>query len=127
MLDTYEQQLLKSWEETFKKGQLSMWILLGLIDSDRHMQQIQDFILKSTNETLRADNQSIYRALRKFKAAEIVTTKITPGSRGPDHITYSLTETGSRVLAEFIHRNISSVYLNSENIKLFKKGSQYDT
>ena len=36
--------LLNSWEETYKKGQLTLWIFLSLKDGDKYVDEIKYFI-----------------------------------------------------------------------------------
>ena len=38
--------LLKAWEETYKKGQLSFWIFLALKESPKYVTEIKCFIEK---------------------------------------------------------------------------------
>jgi PadR family transcriptional regulator PadR len=33
--------LLTTWEETYKKGQLTLWIFLALRDGDKYMNEIK--------------------------------------------------------------------------------------
>ena len=64
-LDKYEKELLAGWEEVYKKGHLTLWILLSLKHSPKHMTQIKRFLQAYTDGTLWADDKSIYRALRR--------------------------------------------------------------
>jgi len=36
--------LLNSWEETYKKGQLTLWIFLSLKDGDKYVDEINSFL-----------------------------------------------------------------------------------
>jgi PadR family transcriptional regulator PadR len=111
---------LDGWEEAFKKGQLTLWIMLALKDGPKHMADIKHFIYRATNGTLTADDKSMYRALRRYYDAEMLdfTTK---SSNGPDLKIYSLTKIGHKVLKEFTKRNITDVFYQS-NIKELIKG-----
>lgn len=109
-MDTYEQQLLGGWEEVFKKGQLTLWIMLSLKDGPKHMAQIKDFIYAATNGSLSADDKSMYRALRRYYDTELVDFRTEPGQGGPDRKLYVLTDIGRRVLHAFITRNITQVF-----------------
>lgn len=122
-LDTYEQQLLESWEDIHKKGQLTLWILLALKASPKHMQQIKEFVTFITNHTLSADDKSMYRALRRYYDAELVDFTRQPSDDGPDLKIYHLTDVGRRVLAEFIERNIT-IFYRSEVMKLLNERSK---
>ena len=37
--------LLSSWEETYKKGQLTLWIFLALKDGQKYVDEIKKFII----------------------------------------------------------------------------------
>jgi PadR family transcriptional regulator PadR len=120
-LSKYEQTLLDGWEDIYKKSQLTFWILLALEAGDKHMSEIKHFIQKSTNETLTVDDQSMYRALRRFADAELVTAYTKPSQSGPDLKVYTLTETGVRILGAFTKRNIVDIYLNPSILKRITK------
>lgn len=114
-LDQYERKLLEGWEEVFKKGQLTLWIMLALKDGPKHMAEIKAFITSATNHSLSADDQSMYRALRRYNDAEMVDFTTKPG-KGPDRKVYSLSGVGAKVLENFIQRNIVEVFFKP-NIK----------
>src|SRR5579862_1002697 len=109
-LDDYEKKLLEGWEEVFKKGQLTLWIMLALKDGPKHMTEIKQFIYKATDGTLSADDQSMYRALRRYYDTELVDFKQEPGKGGPDLKIYSLSAVGEKILNEFTKRNILDVF-----------------
>jgi PadR family transcriptional regulator PadR len=72
MLNNYEQTLLTGWEDLYKKGQLSMWILLALKDGPKSMNDIKKFINHVIHGHLNTDDKSMYRTLRRFAQAEII-------------------------------------------------------
>lgn len=109
-LNDYEQKLLSGWEEVHKKSQLTLWVLLALKDHPKHMASIKQFIEATTHGTLTADDQSMYRALRRYHEADLVDFREEPSESGPDLKVYFLTTTGERVLSEFINRNIAGIY-----------------
>lgn len=112
MIDTlteYENQLLGGWEEIYKRGQLTLWILIALLDGPKHMSEIKDYIEVHTNNMLTADDQSMYRALRRYTEAELVSYKSLQSTNGPDKKIYSITATGENVLRQFIARNIATL------------------
>lgn len=113
-LDNYEQKLLDGWEEVFKKGQLTLWIMLALKDGPKHMTEIKDFIYKATNGNLTADDQSMYRALRRYYDTELVDFTQEPGKGGPDLKVYKITEVGLNVLKAFLKRNFIDVFYGQE-------------
>lgn len=105
-LDEYEEKLLTNWEEVFKKGQLTFWILLSLRQSPKHMAAIRDWILRISNSSITVEDRSLYRALQRYYDAELVTSFPTVGSRGPDRKVFKLTKIGENVLSKFIERNL---------------------
>ncbi len=116
-LDSYEQKLLEGWEEVAKKGQLTLWIMLALRDGPKHMTQIKAFINRATNGTISADDQSIYRALRRYSEADLVSFSSAPGKKGgPDLKIYDLAGSGHKVLSTFVDRNIVSIFFK-DNVK----------
>lgn len=117
-LDDYENRLVKGWEDIYKKGQLTMWILLALRDSPKHMVDIKQFITEQTDGTLGADDKSMYRALRRYHNAEMISFTSEPSQNGPDRKVYQLTATGTHVLAAFCRRNISNVFYKPSVQKL---------
>jgi len=122
-LDKYEKELLAGWEEIYKKGQLTFWILLALIHGPKHMAQIKRFIDAYTNGTLVADDKSMYRALRRYYDAELVNFRLKTGKSGPELKMYFLSETGQKVLDNFVQRNIIGVFFNPK-IKAILEGSK---
>ena len=109
-LNPYEQKLLKGWEEIYKKGQLTFWILLALKDGPKYMAEIKQFVASLTHETIIADDQSMYRALRRYETAEIIQPQTIPGKAGPERKVYELTEIGERILETFSQRNITPIF-----------------
>lgn len=119
--DKYERELLASWEDVYKKGHLTLWILLALKHGPKHMAQIKNFISAYTNRTLQADDKSMYRALRRYYDTELVDFKQRPGKNGPDLKVYRLTETGKKILERFLSRNIVNVFFTAEVKKLIER------
>ena len=123
----YKQELLKTWEETYKKGQLTFWLLLSLRDRHRYVNEIKDFISSITENTITCEEQSLYRALRKFYDLEIVDYEMREGHKGPERKYYFLTPLGKDILEEFIQRNIRILY-NKELADLIKSiGGENDS
>lgn len=121
--DPYQQKLLDGWEEVYKKGQLTLWMMLALKDGPKHMAKMKEFITDATNGTLSADDQSMYRALRRYYDVEMVDFTQESGGSGPDRKIYTLTSTGSRVLEYFLERNIRGVFFKPSIKDLLEKGS----
>lgn len=105
-LSKYEQKLLDGWEDVYKKSQLTLWILLALKNGPKQMTSIKLYIEQATAHVLSVDDKSMYRALRRFKDADLVTYRTTPSLKGPDLKIYSLSHTGLTVLDSFISRNV---------------------
>jgi PadR family transcriptional regulator, regulatory protein PadR len=101
-----EQSLLSKWEEAYKKGLLSFWILLLLNERPSYPFEMRLLIEEISQGTLSADDNSIYRALNRFQEVGIVSSQIQPSNQGPDRRYYSLTAKGCRLLQRFIERNI---------------------
>lgn len=117
----YETKLVTAWESVYKKGQLTLWILLALKTHEMSMADIKTFIEQKTASAITADDRSMYRALRRFHAMDLVSYYDSPSNRGgPDRKIYQLTETGRNVLASFMQRNILAVYFNPDNQNLLQ-------
>ena len=71
--------LLSSWEETYKKGQLTLWIFLALKDEDKYVDEIKTFIEEKSKGTIRCEEQSLYRNLRKYQHIEVVNYNLKKG------------------------------------------------
>lgn len=117
----YENRILQTWEEVYKKGQLTFWILLSLKNEPNHMGEMKKFIDEATNGTIIADDKSMYRALRRLNQMELVDFREEPGTLGPAKKIYCLSGIGKNVLDKFIERNVLGIYFKSDIIKLMKK------
>lgn len=117
----YENSLLEGWEDVYKKSQLTLWILVALKAGPKHMAEIKDFMKEATNQLLTADDQSMYRALRRFHDAEMVSFQAVANDSGPDLKVYSLTTIGSHVLSDFVKRNIAGVFYKPSIEKLLTR------
>lgn len=116
----YSELILTSWEQAFHKGQLTFWILIGLKESPKCLEEIQVFIKENTNNVVVFDEQSIYRALRKYYDVELVDYELRDSERGPQRKYYSLTKIGSSVLKQFIDRNIK-LFNNKTLVNILNK------
>lgn len=117
----YENSLLEGWEDIYKKSQLTLWIMLALKAGPKHMAEIKEFMQEATNGLLTADDKSMYRALRRFHDAEMVSFTSMPNDNGPDLKVYALTTIGSHVLRDFIKRNIAGVFYKPSIEKLLTR------
>lgn len=99
-------ELLNKWEETYKKGLLSFWILLLLYERPSYPYEMSAEVSKISQDTISVDDNSIYRALNRFESVGIVRSELQQSSTGPQRRYYSLTDTGQALLTQFIQRNI---------------------
>ena len=99
-------ELLETWEETYKKGQLTLWIFLSLKESKKYVDEIKSFVEEKSENTMTCEEQSIYRNLRKYLHLGIVDYEMGKGNKGPERKYYFLTDLGNNLLQEFINRNI---------------------
>ena len=98
--------LLAKWEETYKKGLLSFWILLLLYERPSYPYEMSAEVAKISQGTISVDDNSIYRALNRFESVGIVKSELQQSNTGPQRRYYSLTTTGKALLTQFIQRNI---------------------
>jgi DNA-binding PadR family transcriptional regulator len=99
-------ELLIKWEESYKKGLLSFWILLLLHERPSYPFEMRPLIEEISQKTISADDNSLYRALNRFQELGIVDSQTQPSSQGPARRYYHLTPTGLRLLTRFVERNI---------------------
>lgn len=107
--------LLTAWEETYKKGQLTLWIFLSLKDGKKYVEEIKYFVEEESQQTMLCESQSLYRNLRKFQHLGVVNFETGEGNKGPERKYYYLTELGLILLDNFIERNINLFF--NERIK----------
>ena len=100
------EDLLLAWEETYKKGQLTLWIFLSLKEGPKYVSEIRESISDFSRGTIRAEEQSLYRTLRKFYHLKMVDFDTGQGYKGPERKYYRLTGLGKKLLEAFIKRNI---------------------
>lgn len=108
-------ELLSAWEETYKKGQLTLWVFLSLKDGKKYVDEIKSFVEEQSNHTMTCESQSLYRNLRKYQHVGVVDFETGEGNKGPERKYYFLTELGLELLNSFIERNINLFF--SEQIK----------
>ena len=99
-------ELLNKWEETYKKGLLSFWILLLLYERSSYPYEMSAEVAKISQGTISVDDNSIYRALNRFELVGIVKSELQQSNTGPQRRYYSLTNRGKALLTEFTRRNI---------------------
>lgn len=119
-LDEYEQKVLEGWEEVYKRGLFTMWLLLAVRAEPRYSAEIADFVATHTGGMMTADDRSLYRALRRLKQLELVEDSERPGERtGAGRRYFELTPSGHNVLEAFLDRNIRNIYVNGSAADLF--------
>lgn len=74
--------LLSAWEETYKKGQLTLWIFLALKDGQKYVDEIKAFIETKSKNTITCEEQSLYRNLRKYEHIGVVSFTLKKGNKG---------------------------------------------
>ncbi len=100
-------ELLEAWEETYKKGQLTLWIFLSLKDGNKYVDEIKSFVEEQSNQTMTCESQSLYRNLRKYQHIGVVDFETGEGNKGPERKYYYLTTLGKELLNQFVSRNIN--------------------
>jgi DNA-binding PadR family transcriptional regulator len=99
-------ELLNKWEENYKKGLLSFWILLLLYERSSYPYEMSAEVAKISQGSISVDDNSIYRALNRFESVGIVKSELQQSNTGPQRRYYRLTSKGKNLLIEFIQRNI---------------------
>lgn len=100
-------ELVADWDEVYKKGQLSLWVLLAIYDGKKYAAQITDFMNEASGGAFEVKEQSLYRALRRFGTMGLVTTSSEQSpTSGPKRKYYTLTAEGAAVLSQFVSLHI---------------------
>ena len=121
MNSKYEEKLLENWEDVFRQGLLTFWVLVALSHEEMAIPQIRIKVLSLTNNTYKTSDQALYRLLRKHYDLEIVDIREIKGNAGPNRKLYKLSDIGQRLLMEFSNRNIT-LFLQPSVQSLIKKG-----
>ena len=100
------EQLLTQWEGTYKKGLLSFWLLLLLSQRKAYPYEMKAAIEELSQNSISADENSIYRALKRLAQSGIVDSEVLPSESGPNRRYFFLTALGQELLTRFISRNI---------------------
>lgn len=106
MADDGMDELLTKWEENYKKGLLSFWILLLLYERSSYPYEMSAEVAKISQYTISVDDNSIYRALNRFESVGIVSSILQESGSGPPRRYFSLTSKGTSLLKKFIQRNV---------------------
>ncbi len=126
--------LLSTWEEVFKRGLLSFWILLLLSKNESYAYEMAKKIREFSQGSISADEKSIYRALSRFEKFGILRSRRENSDIGPPRKYYFTTELGESLLEEFINRNIKIFYAPEMQESIFNiidkaviiEGEQHD-
>jgi PadR family transcriptional regulator, regulatory protein PadR len=114
------ESLLAQWEENYKKGLLSFWLLLLLANRKAYPYEIKAAITEMSHATINADENSIYRSLNRLADSGVVDSEVTPSETGPSRRYFFLTPLGRALLTQFITRNIL-VYEQPDVAELIQK------
>jgi PadR family transcriptional regulator PadR len=106
MEDNTVDTLLAQWEESYKKGLLSFWLMLLLSGRKAYPYEIKDAILELSRDSISADENSIYRALNRLAGSGLVASELQSSETGPSRRYFWLTDRGLDLLRRFISRNI---------------------
>jgi len=98
--------LLAAWEENYKKGLLTLWVLLVLHEREAYPFEMADIVAELSRGTIVADQNSLYRALNRFERMGIVESALRESETGPARRYYRLTPRGTELLKAFLERNI---------------------
>lgn len=107
--------LLEQWEQNYKKGLLSFWMLLAIAEDARYAYEMKDKVEALSKGSISADENSIYRALRRFAKSGLVRSEMRPSDIGPDRRYFQLSKRGEALLAAFIQRNLN--VFNDKDVK----------
>jgi DNA-binding PadR family transcriptional regulator len=98
--------LLDQWESVYKKGLLTFWLLLLLCERSMYVLEMGEALAEISQGSMRADEKSLYRALRRFEAMGLVESTWHRSDMGPRRRYYRPTDLGIELLRRFILRNV---------------------
>jgi len=98
--------LLDQWEGTYKKGLLTLWLLLLLHERPMYVFEMGQALVDASQGTITADGKSLYRALRRFERIGLVESAWLSSKVGPRRRYYHLTGLGTELLRRFVQRNL---------------------
>ena len=114
--------LLAQWEDVYKKGLLSFWLLLLLAQRRAYPYEMKSAIAEISQHTIVAEENSIYRALRRLAESGVVSSEVHPSDTGPDRRYFFLTPLGRELLAAFTERNIR-LFQHPDVVSLLKQAT----
>jgi PadR family transcriptional regulator, regulatory protein PadR len=83
VVNSDESELLQTWEEIYKRGLLTFWLLLLLAERPSYAYEMSSAIQELSQETMSVNEQSIYRALSRFEGMSLVAGVAGPSQIGP--------------------------------------------
>jgi DNA-binding PadR family transcriptional regulator len=114
--------LLEQWEDVYKKGLLSFWLLLLLAQRKAYPYEMKTAIAEMSQNTITVEENSIYRALKRLAQSGIVDSEIVRSETGPSRRYFYLTPLGMDLLAAFINRNIR-IFHQPDVVKLIERAT----
>jgi PadR family transcriptional regulator len=99
-------KILLQWEEVYKRGLVTFWMLLLLSQREMYAYEMRASIIDVSQQTIDVDDNSIYRALKRFAEAGLVRSDVRSSETGPPRRYFTLTLAGQTLLASFIERNL---------------------
>lgn len=110
MNHAHVKSLVDDWDEVYRRSQLTLWVLLSLAHGEKYSAEIAQFMADATNDVFVVQEQSLYRALRRFKRMGLVRITERDSPQGPKRKYYSLTDMGEEVLRHFLQLHIQPMY-----------------
>lgn len=110
MNNAYITSMVEDWDEVYKRSQLTLWVMLALAHGQKYSAEIAQFMANATSDVFVVQEQSLYRALRRFKRMGLVQVSEHDSPQGPKRKYYSLTDTGEEVLRQFLQIHIRPMY-----------------
>lgn len=108
--NTYVNQVVYTWEENYKKGLLTFWILLAIYNGPKYIRQIKTYIESDIATNLTVDEKSLYRSTARFKKMDLIVEHEEPSTNGgPALKVYELSQQGREALKLFYEHNIKQV------------------
>lgn len=111
--------LLEQWEQNYRRGLLSFWILLSMAIEAQYAYGLKEEIEALSLGSITADENSLYRALRRFAKEGLIESEMRPSDQGPDRRYFELSAKGRRLLQQFVERNLA-VFTDSRVKKAIK-------
>ncbi len=100
------EHLLETWGKNYKKGVLTFWMLLLLHNQEAYAFEMSKIVHELSQGSIQVDDNSIYRALNRFKKMGIVESSWKESNQGPKRRYYRLSGLGNDLLKLFIQQNI---------------------